>query len=230
MKEQIGARIKLIRKELGLNMVDFGKLFTPSASKGVVSNWENNYNLPNNERLKRIAELGGISVPYLFEGTAIEDAIRSVQNRITAVENQIPKLKKSLDEIKDKDELERISTILSNSYEAVSSWNEKLDMLKLIQDDVKSGKTIENLDEKLKTLTTLSGNFQFEQPLLNSLDSKSLFQLPEEIHEKEMEKYNLANMLSNDLINYKGIKLTDNDKKLVINVLEGIKTQFENYK
>lgn len=65
---QIGNKIKLIRKELGLNMEDFGKLFTPTASKGVISNWENNYNLPNNERLKRIAELGGIPVNELLKG------------------------------------------------------------------------------------------------------------------------------------------------------------------
>lgn len=68
MKEEIGNRIKLIRKNLGLSMEDFGKLFTPKASKGVVSNWENNYNLPNNERLKKIAELGNVTTSYLLEG------------------------------------------------------------------------------------------------------------------------------------------------------------------
>ena len=67
----VGKRIRNIRIELGLNMEDFGELFNPKASKGVVSNWENNYNLPNNERLKRIAELGGITVAELFDDADI---------------------------------------------------------------------------------------------------------------------------------------------------------------
>ena len=64
----IHTRIRKIRQNLGLTMEDFGKKFTPVASKGVVSNWENGYNFPNNERIKRIAELGNVTVDYLLEG------------------------------------------------------------------------------------------------------------------------------------------------------------------
>jgi len=70
MKRKIGDKIKRIRKMQndgnGLSMEEFGKLFNPPASKGVVSNWENNYNYPNEKRLERIAELGGISVKELM--------------------------------------------------------------------------------------------------------------------------------------------------------------------
>lgn len=68
MENLIGSRIKRIRKNLGLSMEEFGKLFSPKASKGVVSNWENGYNKPNNERLKKIAELGNVSIDYLLHG------------------------------------------------------------------------------------------------------------------------------------------------------------------
>lgn len=68
MENLIGSRIKIIRKNLGLSMEEFGKLFSPKASKGVVSNWENGYNNPNNERLKKIAELGNVSIDYLLHG------------------------------------------------------------------------------------------------------------------------------------------------------------------
>ena len=71
LPSNVGKRIRNIRIELGLSMEDFGELFNPKASKGVVSNWENNYNLPNNERLKRIAELGGITVAELFDDADI---------------------------------------------------------------------------------------------------------------------------------------------------------------
>ncbi|WP_265460080.1 helix-turn-helix domain-containing protein [Enterococcus sp. HY326] len=64
----IGTRIKSIRISQGLTMEDFGKKFTPKATKGTVSNWENGNYLPNNERLKRIAEIGNVSMVYLLEG------------------------------------------------------------------------------------------------------------------------------------------------------------------
>ncbi|MGO1356293.1 helix-turn-helix domain-containing protein [Alkalibacterium gilvum] len=72
MKKEIGYKIRQIRKRQnggkGLSMEEFGKLFDPPASKGVVSNWENNYNYPNEKRLKKLAELGGISVQNLLYG------------------------------------------------------------------------------------------------------------------------------------------------------------------
>lgn len=66
MKKEIGHKIKEIRQQTNLSMESFGKLFNPPASKGVVSNWENNYNYPNSERLLRIAELGNITVNELL--------------------------------------------------------------------------------------------------------------------------------------------------------------------
>ncbi|XJS10476.1 helix-turn-helix domain-containing protein [Aerococcaceae bacterium WGS1372] len=73
----VGARIKHIRDTKSLSMEEFGKLFDPPASKGVVSNWENGYNLPNQERLKRIAELGNITVEELLHGTPVERMVNS---------------------------------------------------------------------------------------------------------------------------------------------------------
>ena len=62
----VADKIKSIRLSLGLSMEEFGKKFDSPASKGVVSNWENNYNLPNHARLKRIAELGNTTVEELL--------------------------------------------------------------------------------------------------------------------------------------------------------------------
>lgn len=61
-----GERIKNIRLELGLTMEAFGKLL--DTNKSAVNNWEKGYNQPNKERLKKIAELGGISVVELLGG------------------------------------------------------------------------------------------------------------------------------------------------------------------
>lgn len=62
----VGTRINKIRLRKGLNMTEFGSLL--DTSKGAVNNWEKGKNLPNLERLKKIAELAGISVEELLYG------------------------------------------------------------------------------------------------------------------------------------------------------------------
>lgn len=64
---EVGYRINSIRNDLGLNQEEFGKRIS-NAHKSLVSKWEKGQSLPNNERLKIIAEIGGISVNYLLYG------------------------------------------------------------------------------------------------------------------------------------------------------------------
>ena len=64
--KRLGERIKKIRKEQGMSQLEFSKAI--GATKSAVSNWENGYNAPNNERLKIIAEIGGVSVETLLYG------------------------------------------------------------------------------------------------------------------------------------------------------------------
>lgn len=64
---EVGYRINSIRNDLGLNQEEFGKKIS-NAHKSLVSKWEKGQSLPNNERLKIIAEIGGISVNELLYG------------------------------------------------------------------------------------------------------------------------------------------------------------------
>lgn len=66
-KKAVGHRISLIRKRKGLTLEEFGKK-TADALKSNVSKWERGLSLPNNERLKIIADLGGVSVDELLYG------------------------------------------------------------------------------------------------------------------------------------------------------------------
>ena len=66
--KMIGQRIRKIRKKENITLEEFGKLFSPTADKAVISNWENGKNLPNSERIKQIAEIGGVSELYLMTG------------------------------------------------------------------------------------------------------------------------------------------------------------------
>ena len=55
-KKAIGARIKSIRLEKGLTLHEFGNMIG-GADRSIASRWERGVSLPNNERLKTIAEI-----------------------------------------------------------------------------------------------------------------------------------------------------------------------------
>ncbi|PTJ22263.1 XRE family transcriptional regulator, partial [Staphylococcus simulans] len=68
-KQEIGARIKRIRLNLGKTQEQFGNLF--SASKGNVAMWEKGATLPNVDRLNLISDFANISVNELLYGQEI---------------------------------------------------------------------------------------------------------------------------------------------------------------
>lgn len=72
-KIEISNRIKNIRNSLGLSMEAFGEKIDKEkpVKSGVVSNWENGKQLPNKKRLKRIAELGNMSIDNLLYGDPV---------------------------------------------------------------------------------------------------------------------------------------------------------------
>lgn len=65
-KKAVGARIRAIREDIGMTMVEFGEWLETTQS--AVSNWERGENLPNKYRIKRIATIGKISVQDLLHG------------------------------------------------------------------------------------------------------------------------------------------------------------------
>lgn len=69
--------------KLGKNQTEFGNMFDPPAPKGAVSRWEHGGS-PNKKRLKKIADLGGVSVEFLVNGapslTLAE--IKELSNRV----------------------------------------------------------------------------------------------------------------------------------------------------
>ncbi|WP_427813501.1 helix-turn-helix domain-containing protein [Enterococcus sp. 22-H-5-01] len=71
---EVGNRIRNIRLNQGCNMTEFGKKldnYDPNGKtkSGTVSNWETGKNLPNNDRLKQIAEIGNTTVDYILYGS-----------------------------------------------------------------------------------------------------------------------------------------------------------------
>jgi transcriptional regulator with XRE-family HTH domain len=70
----IGQRIRAIRIGQGLNIAQFGDLLG-GVHKSIICKWEHGDNLPNNPRLKAIAEIGGISVEKLLYGEPVPEQL-----------------------------------------------------------------------------------------------------------------------------------------------------------
>lgn len=87
-KKALGQRIKAVRLKLGLTMEEFIERIDNKPGRGrsgTVNNWEAGKNAPNKKRLKRIAELGGVSVEYLINGLDI--STREAINRFEKARN-----------------------------------------------------------------------------------------------------------------------------------------------
>lgn len=66
-KYKVGQRIKFIRQSHNLTMNDFGKVI--DAPKSAVNNWEKGRNLPNKERINKIAKLGNTTTNFILYGS-----------------------------------------------------------------------------------------------------------------------------------------------------------------
>lgn len=173
-KKLVGERISTIRKSLGLTMEMFG-IRVLNADRSLVSKWERGKAVPNNARVKIIAELGGISVnELLYDKLAFNDL--SDEEKAMAIEShkEVLSKKKSgrtrytldfLDNVyglKPHDEaLSLLSNTIKYSYLVDKHSNEgteligKLDYIINILNDytksgeVTSGKTKEEVRENL---------------------------------------------------------------------------------
>lgn len=87
-KKLVGERISAIRKSLGLTMELFGNKVL-NADRSLVSKWERGKAVPNNARVKIIAEIGNVSVPYLLYGkTTFDDLSDEDKARILAEQSE----------------------------------------------------------------------------------------------------------------------------------------------
>ena len=138
----VGIRIREIRKNLGLSMAAFADRINKiehdkKAKSGTVSNWETGKNLPNNKRLKIIAELGLTTVDFILYGS-LDDYARSLLNDLEKELNEDESINKGaihliMDEVEnrlfpkyfprgfnDKDSLEK--TFNEYKKDAIELW------------------------------------------------------------------------------------------------------------
>lgn len=92
---QLGHRIKMIRKKLGLTLKEFGEKMTPEASESIVSRWERGINKPNSVRLITIANLGECSTTYLLTGVKTYRDLSNEEKELMAKEFNVNRFKKN---------------------------------------------------------------------------------------------------------------------------------------
>lgn len=69
MQNELGKRIEIIRLNLGMNKTEFGEIFSTNGS--LVNKWENHNIKPSTDRLKKIAEMGKMTVDELIYGVPV---------------------------------------------------------------------------------------------------------------------------------------------------------------
>ena len=125
-KNAVGERIKLIRKKRGETLEQFGNAIG-GVLKSNVSKWERGQSLPNNERIKKISELGNVSVNYLLTGKSdIEIFSNSINQLFQSINNDT---KKQLEILKDDKFTIEQSFFFSKAIELFYRYHEKEDIL-----------------------------------------------------------------------------------------------------
>lgn len=125
-KNAVGERIKLIRKKRGETLEQFGNAIG-GVLKSNVSKWERGQSLPNNERIKKISELGNVSVNYLLTGKSdIEIFSNSINKLFQSINNDT---KKQLEILKDDKFTIEQSFFFSKVIELFYRYHEKEDIL-----------------------------------------------------------------------------------------------------
>ena len=77
---EIGRRIKRVRLSKGLTLEEFSDLFDPAPGNSIISKWERGLSKPNPKRIKRLAELGQMTVEELMEPAQSAFLLSSLQN------------------------------------------------------------------------------------------------------------------------------------------------------
>ncbi|EJF00205.1 helix-turn-helix domain-containing protein [Liquorilactobacillus mali] len=113
-KRKVGNRVKSIRVGLGLTMDEFAKKIDSSAKSGTIANWEMGKNAPNKKRLKKIAELGDVSVNYLLHGTGLSlKDIETLENKFVHSPSELSEK----DKIAAKDSAAELKEVSLKFYE-----------------------------------------------------------------------------------------------------------------
>lgn len=206
-KVAVGNRINLIRENLGLSMTEFGKRIDDTARSGTINNWVKGKNLPNNERLKRIADIGDVPVelllygePHVYIDSVIRNNSNNIQYRLNLVEKTIDYFKENNISPYDNDQyiLEVYMNYFQDHGNMLEDFDEEFISVGKLADEVKQYQTFREVFNR-----DVYSNLKF---LLNTL-----------ILHRDDEEFKAHNNLK-----FEGENLNDNTRDKLIEQIEKI--------
>lgn len=209
-KELVGSRIKMLRSEKGMTQEEFGALIS-DAHKSLVSKWEKGQSLPNNERIKKIAELGNITVDELLYGPKQEIARKAIDD---ALDEYITTSSEFYHDYMDNQE--RYLQIINNLYEkymdvdtiAILHFDDSYSILKdqiygVFEDEfMKGDRTRENmldyfinlLEDTLNNMSIYQQDDLTQEAVKNGMISeKEMMELQDKVAKVHKEFMDIAN-------------------------------------
>ncbi|WP_436942086.1 helix-turn-helix domain-containing protein [Staphylococcus xylosus] len=217
---ELAKNIKKIRQSLGMSMEEFGKIFDTVAHKSLVSKWEKGLSQPNNERLKKIAEIGNTTVNEILYGynkeyQMVMDSVYKNMLKENEKETHIGKALRFPDTTKRKE-------LLKNGIERTLS-------VPLYQSKLKKPKDI--LDSKIHYyieelfLEYYINNFKSNSNVIAYVRNKTS-NIYSEITEYQYNDFNLQ-LPENNLFKDIGIMFTEKEKGINVNLLRELDSLLE---
>lgn len=239
---QVGERIKQIRLSLGESMEKFGERF--GTSKGTVNNWEKGRNLPNKENLKKISELGQITVNELLYGN-VNNLIESILLNFDFYEFADENKKKRVFELVQKevrdnphlltpdfnDELiEKVSDIVVDIINGLDGTNESAlrvsyEAFSFSQIEDMFYRTVTTEETEIRynySLMMYQKNYKLKKILREGMDEQLYFKLKAVHEQAETEVTKIARELDYKLYNIYESK--EETKKQVFALIEKIQS------
>ena len=189
-KKAVGRRIEFIRKEKGMTLEEFGKLF--NATKGNVSLWQKGSSLPSNERLVQIAKISGRTVEQILYGFDYESRIQQIISNSPSINNN--NYKTYYEELTVR-YFEKINYLYPTEEEVIKKY---LDIVETRKNELTLNSMVDSLGNNIDAIDQhYQGFININMDDINKLNTEHLQELSDNINEAVEKQREIKTLLYN---------------------------------
>lgn len=189
-KKAVGRRIEFIRKEKGMTLEEFGKLF--NATKGNVSLWQKGSSLPSNERLVQIAKISGRTVEQILYGFDYESRIQQIIRNSPSINND--NYKTYYEELTVR-YFEKINYLYPTEEEVIKKY---LDIVETRKTELTLNSMVDSLGNNIDAIDQhYQGFITINMDDINKLNTQHLQELSDNINEAVEKQREIKTLLYN---------------------------------
>ena len=189
-KKAVGRRIEFIRKEKGMTLEEFGKLF--NATKGNVSLWQKGSSLPSNERLVQIAKISGRTVEQILYGFDYESRIQQIIRNSPSINNN--NYKTYYEELTVR-YFEKINYLYPTEEEVIKKY---LDIVETRKTELTLNSMVDSLGNNIDAIEQhYQGFININMDDINKLNTEHLQELSDNINEAVEKQREIKTLLYN---------------------------------